>query len=55
MKTNDKPDTIMEQSDDEFFFAPFDQIKRVEKVIANLETVLYELQTVAEGMKMVES
>ena len=55
MKTDDKADTIMEQSDDEFFFASFDQIKRIEKVIVNLETALCELRKVEEGMKVIEN
>jgi len=55
MKANDEIKKGMDEFDDEFFFAPFDHIKCIEEIIANLEITRRELQKVAEGMSRVES
>jgi hypothetical protein len=47
---NKKVDT-----DESIIFAPADEIKCIEQVINNLETVSRELQTVAERMKPVSN
>ena len=47
-------DTKKERMEDDIFFAPLDQIRTIENIIVNLETVCRELYRVAEGMKPVE-
>ena len=65
MSTNDKDnkrtmkrkinemDIKKERMEDDIFFAPLDQIRTIENIIVNLETVCRELYKVAEGMKPV--
>ena len=40
-----------EDADESVIFAPVDEIKSIEQVIENLETVSRELLTVVQGMK----
>ena len=44
-----------EDAEDRVIFAPVDEIKTIEQVIENLETVSRELLTVAQGMKPVSN
>ena len=52
MKKN-KKDSQQEQPDNNVIFAPVDEIRNIERVIDNLETVHRELLKVAEGMKAI--
>jgi len=49
----DEKDSQQEQRDHNLIFAPVDEIKNIERVIDNLETVHRELLKVAEGMKAI--
>ena len=44
----------IDKKEEEFFFAPSDEIKNIEKILTNLETIRQELRKVAEGMLPVE-
>jgi len=48
-------DIRMESPDDVFFFAPWEEIRFIEKILVNLETTRRELHKVAEGMKPIEN
>ena len=52
MEKDDK-DIPKEQPDSKVIFAPVDEIRNIERVIDNLETVRRELLDVAKGMKAV--
>ena len=45
--------TGKDQSEDIVIFAPLEEIKCIERVIDNLETIRRELQKVEEGMKLI--
>jgi len=49
----DKKDCPQEQPDNNVIFAPVDEIRKIERVIDNLETVQRELLKVANGMKAI--
>jgi len=48
-----KTDSLQEKTEAETIFAPMEEIRNIERVIDNLETVRRELLKVAEGMKAV--
>jgi hypothetical protein len=50
----DKIKTGPEQSENEVFFAPLEEIKTIESVIDKLETTRQELKKVAEAMKPID-
>ena len=50
----EKKDCQQKQSDNNVIFAPVDEIRNIEQIIDDLETVHRELLKVAEGMKPVE-
>jgi hypothetical protein len=54
MKTNDT-DRKPEISENNVIFAPVEEIRNIERVIENLETVHRELLKVAEGMKAINN
>ena len=50
----DKKDSQQEQPENNVIFAPVDEIRKIERLIDNLETVQRELLKVAKGMKAVK-
>ena len=48
-----KKDNQQEQSNNKVIYAPVDEIRNIEQVLDNLETVHRELLKVAEGMKAI--
>jgi len=53
-----KPDDMesrIEKKEEEFFFAPLEEIMNIEKIIFNLEAIRQELRKVAEAMLPVEN
>lgn len=54
-KETNEMETGKEPPEDKAIFVPFEEIKRIEQVINNLEVTRRELQKVAEGMRRVES
>jgi len=48
-------DFKQESSDEKIIFAPFEEIRCVEKVIDKLEKIRFELNRILEGMRPVEN
>ena len=53
MKVDEIDTGAKKPMEEEFFFAPLDQIRNIENIIINLEITQRELQKVAEGLRPV--